>query len=518
MKISKESVSQYINKSVLNKHGFYGLIVLCVMFFTSCKMEKEKASTLPNIILILADDLGYGDLRSYNDHSLVPTPNLDKLASEGISFTNAYCPVSVCTPSRYALMTGTYPFRSWKKSGVLANYEPSMISEGQLTLPKMLQEAGYTTAGFGKWHLGATFPTLDGLKPAGYGQFKSKNNGENIDLSKPIKNGPVDKGFENWYGFSCASECWVMEGNDIVAALQHEFYNINAAKGKEHIEIIPSNEYLKLLTKKSIAFLSQRFRSPDKSPFFLYFAPYVPHIPLSVSDEFIGKTKAGTYGDYVAELDSKIGEILDTLESSDQKDNTIIIFASDNGSQFERTGLHINNANPSNDLVDVNEKNNGTDEHHPNGNLKGSKWTIWEGGVRMPFIVKWANKIPSGVKSDKLFALNDVMATLGALVNYDLPENVAIDSYDQSLNFLGKENNIRNTVVVQSSNGQMGLRKGDWKYIQPNENKLQGQLYNLVEDESESNDLISEHYELGEEMKKELLEITSNTYSKNENK
>ncbi|WP_051941756.1 sulfatase family protein [Maribacter forsetii] len=518
MKPLKEIVNEKATKFWLRKYCFSSVLALCILVFTSCKEEKVESSKLPNIILILADDLGYGDLGSYNDQSLVPTPNLDKLASEGISFTNAYCPVSVCTPSRYALMTGTYPFRSWKKSGVLANYEPSMISDGQLTLPKMLKEAGYMTAGFGKWHLGANFPTLDGLKPAGYGQFKSENNGKNIDLSKPIENGPVDKGFENWYGFSCASECWVMEGNNIVAALQHEFYNIDAAKGKEHIEIIPSNEYLKLLTKKSIAFLSQRFRSTDKNPFFLYFAPYVPHIPLSVSDEFIGKTKAGTYGDYVAELDTYIGQILDTLESSGQADNTLILFASDNGSQFERTGIYKNNANPSNDLASVKEKHNDPEEHHPNGNLKGSKWTIWEGGVRMPFIAKWPGKIPTGMKSDKIFALNDVMATLGALVNYDLPENVAIDSYDQSLNFLGKENNIRNTVVVQSSNGQMGLRKGDWKYVQPNENDLQGQLYNLAEDESESNDLINEHFELVEEMKKELLEITSNTYSKNQNK
>lgn len=515
MKFLKEFTSVKARKFMQSKFNFSILIVFYVLVFTSCKEKKEEPSTLPNIILILADDLGYGDLGSYNDLSLVPTPNLDKLASEGISFTNAYCPVSVCTPSRYALMTGTYPFRSWKKSGVLANYEPSMISDGQLTLPRMLQEAGYTTAGFGKWHLGATFPTLDGLKPAGYGQFKSENNGENIDLSKPIENGPVDKGFDNWYGFSCASECWIMDGNDIVAALQHEFYNIDSAKGKEHIEIISSNEYLKLLTKKSIGFLSQRFRLPDKNPFFLYFAPYVPHIPLSVSDEFIGKTKAGTYGDYVAELDSKIGEILDTLESSDQKDNTIIIFASDNGSQFERTGVHINDANPSNNLVNVEGKKNSSEEHHPNGNLKGSKWTIWEGGVRMPFIVKWAKKIPSGVKSDKIFALNDVMVTLGSIVNYDLPNNVAIDSYDQSLNFMGEEKNIRNSVVVQSSNGQMGLRKGDWKFIQPRNNELQGQLYNLVKDESETNNVINEHHELGEEMHKELLGIISNTFAKN---
>ena len=137
----------------------------------------ETQDTYPNVVIIMADDLGYGDLQSYNKNSLIPTPNLDKLASEGIRFTDAYCPVSVCSPSRFALMTGTYPFRSWKKSGVMANYEPSLIQPGQLTLMQMLQQKGYTTAGFGKWHLGTTFPTLDGKKPAGYGKFKAENNG-----------------------------------------------------------------------------------------------------------------------------------------------------------------------------------------------------------------------------------------------------------------------------------------------------------------------------------------------------
>tara|TARA_R110002051_G_scaffold13808_7_gene45659 strand:- start:3665 stop:5188 length:1524 start_codon:yes stop_codon:yes gene_type:complete len=496
-----------------SKYLFSSLFFVGFLLVSSCVKDKEKPKALPNIILILADDLGYGDLGSYNVKSLIPTPNLDKLASEGISFTNAYCPVSVCSPSRYALMTGTYPFRSWKKSGVLSNYEPSMIDDGQLTLPKMLQQAGYATAGFGKWHLGATFPTLDGLKPTGYGEFKTDNNGKNIDLGKPISNGPVDMGFENWFGFSCASECWVMDGNTIVAALQHDFYNIDSAVGKEHIEIIPSNEYLKLLTKKSIGFLSQRFRSVDENPFFLYFAPYVPHIPLSVSDEFIGTTEAGAYGDYVSELDSYIGEILDTLERSEQADNTIIIFASDNGSQFERTGVNIDNTNPNNNLGDVKIKTQNSNEHHPNGNLKGSKWTIWEGGVRMPFIVKWSSKIPSGIKSNKIFALNDVMATLSSIIEYDLPNNAAVDSFDQTLNFMGKDRNIRKSVVVQSSKNQMGLRKGDWKFIAPDNGELQGQLYNLLEDASESNNLINSNTDLANEMQNELLGIIAGKVS-----
>lgn len=499
--------------SKFNKYFFVVLLCLASLLTNSCVDKKEESTALPNIVLLLADDLGYGDLSTYNDNSLVPTPNLNKLASEGISFTNAYCPVSVCSPSRYALMTGTYPFRSWKKSGVLSNYEPSMISEGQLTLPKMLQQAGYTTAGFGKWHLGATFPTLDGQKPAGFGQFKADNNGANIDLQQPISNGPVDNGFENWFGFSCASECWVMDGNEIVAALQHEFYNIDSAKNKEHIEIIPSNEYLKRITEKSKRFLTKQVKTKKENPFFLYFAPYVPHIPLSVSEEFIGTTKAGPYGDYVYELDTYIGEILNTLDSLGLAENTIILFASDNGSQFERTGLHIDNANPSNDLNDVHGKSQNPNEHHPNGNLKGTKWTVWEGGVRMPFIAKWPDKFPAGIKSDKIFALNDLLATISSVVGFDLPKETAIDSYDQFPNLKGEEKNIRESVVVQSSNNRMGFRKGNWKYVAPDNDGLDGQLYNLLEDESESRNLIKENADLAEEMRKELHNIITGTVS-----
>ncbi len=486
------------------------VLIIGMSFVVSCKKKEKAATVLPNIVLILADDLGYGDLASNNHNSLVPTPNLNRLASQGIRLTNAYCPVSVCSPSRYALMTGTYPFRSWKKSGVLSNYEPSMMAEGQLTLPKMLQMSGYTTAGFGKWHLGASFPTLDGERPAGYGKFKAEDNGANIDLKSPISDGPVDHGFEHWFGFSCASECWVMNGKNIVAALQHDFYNIDSATQKDHIEVIPSDKYLSMITEKSVRFLTDHNAMDPKKPFFLYFAPYVPHIPLSVSDEFKGATKAGLYGDYVYELDTYIGKLLSTLDSLQQSKNTIVLFASDNGSQFEMTGTHIDLASASNSPKDVIKKGTNANEHYPNGDLKGTKWTIWEGGVRTPFIAKWPGKFPSGAKSDQLFALNDVMATLGSIVGFKLPTDVAVDSYDQLSVLMGKEESIRESVVVQSSNG-MAIRKGNWKYIMPSDENTDGELYNLADDVSESTNRFEKNPELAKTMKNELHEIISRT-------
>jgi arylsulfatase A len=239
--------------------------------------ERPASGSPPNILLILADDLGYGDLGCYAPQSLVPTPHLDQLAAEGMRFTRAYCPVSVCSPTRYALMTGEYPWRSWKKTGVMANYEPSMIDSTLLTLPEMLQQAGYQTVGLGKWHLGSTFATLDGQKPVGYGKFRADENGANLDLTQPVTDGPLDHGFDHFWGFSCASECWIMNDRKITAALDHDFYTIEATPGHERLERISLPEYLPRITGRTLEFL--RSRTGSSPPFFLYFSPYVPHVP-----------------------------------------------------------------------------------------------------------------------------------------------------------------------------------------------------------------------------------------------
>lgn len=494
-----------------------------IFFICSCQekgkqQEKVKQEvSLPNIVIILADDLGYGDLGSYNQNSLVPTPNLDKLASQGIRLTDAYCPVAACSPSRFALMTGSYPFRSWKKTGVLANYEPSMMAKGQLTLPQMLQNAGYTTAGFGKWHLGASFPTLDGEKPASYGKHRAPDNGANLDLSKSITDGPVDHGFEHWYGFSCASECWIMDEKEIVAALQHDFYNIASAQNKDHIEIVPSDQYLDRITTKSSQFLERHSKVNKDRPFFLYFAPYVPHIPLAASKEFQGATKAGLYGDYVYELDTYIGKLLDTLDSLQLAENTIVLFASDNGSHFEITRSDIDLTATTNSAESIPKKEQYDGGHFPNGVLRGTKRTAWEGGVRTPFIARWPGHFPENAKSKQLFALNDVMATLASIIDYELPSNAAVDSHDQLSILEGKDEDIRKSVVVQSSGNQMGIRRGRWKYIEPKGTATEGELYDLKNDISESENLYKEYPELVQEMKEHLNTITTGKKSNVEN-
>lgn len=489
---------------------FSSLLVL--IGISACSTTNQDAK--PNIVIILADDLGYGDLACFNPHSLVPTPNLDQLASEGLRMTRAYCPVSVCSPSRYALMTGQYPWRSWKKSSVMRNYEPSMMAAELLTLPEMLHQQGYTTAGFGKWHLGATFPTLDGENPVGYGKFYAEKNGANLDLNKPVSDGPLDHGFDHWYGFSCASECWILTDSMVSGAIGHELYSIDAAPNSDQVEVVPLEDYLPAITNKSIHFLEKQADQSADRPFFLYFAPYVPHIPLSVSPEFRGLTKAGLYGDYVHELDHYIGQLLAALDQLGMKENTIVLFASDNGSQFELTSSELDMSQASNSPGDAMPDTALTYRHEPNRPLRGNKWSIYEGGVRTPFIARWPGHFPSGKQGDQMLALTDVIATLAAVVDYPLSATDAIDSYNLLPVLEGKAiKGDREEVIVQASGKLFGIVRGDWKYIGVGNYKPAapedppGALYDLSVDETEANNLYLEHPEIAGDLHDRLLRL-----------
>ncbi|NND05646.1 MAG: arylsulfatase [Saprospiraceae bacterium] len=481
--------------------------LICGIFIL-CGCQPPKPAVRPNIVVLLVDDLGYGDLRCYNTNSLVPTPHLDRLASQGMRFTRAYCPVAVCSPTRYALMTGQYPFRSWRKSGVMRNYEPSMIDSSLVTLPEMLQDAGYNTAGFGKWHLGTTFPTLDGKDPAGYGQFRADDNGANLDLQQPVSDSPMDHGFDRWLGFSCASECWIFDQREIIAAIGHDLYTIEATPNKEHIQDIPLQDYLPYITDQTLAYLDQTASQDD--PFFLYFAPYVPHIPLAVSEEFRGKTDGGLYGDYVHELDHYIGLLLRKLDELKIADNTIVIFASDNGSQFRATSKAMDLTKASNSPNDVVSPTNAEDVHQPNAPLRGTKWTVYEGGVRTPMIIRWPKQVAAGSKADQIFGLHDWMASLAAMLKYDIPPGSALDSKDQLSVFTGTDLPIRNEIVVRAGNRIYGLIEQNWKFIDRRtdskwtDEDVSGELYNLAVDVEESNNLFKSHPDVVVRMRKKL--------------
>lgn len=489
----------------------FNFLIISLIFVLSCGApdhQRDNTANLPNILFIFADDLGYGDLGVYNPNSKIPTPNLDKLATEGLRFTQAYCPVSVCSPTRYALMTGQYPWRSWKKTGVMANYEPSMIDEGLLTLPQMLANAGYETAGFGKWHLGTTFPTMDGEKPVGYGKFRDDNNGANIDVRQAVSNGPLDRGFQKWLGFSCASECWIFQDKTIMGSIVHDLYTIEAASGTENLEKIPLEDFLPYLAEKSIEYLQDYKKVQSGKPFFLYFSPYVPHIPLAVHSDFVGKTNAGLYGDYVYELDYYVGILIHELERLGLKENTIILFASDNGSQFLTTYPEDDKGKATNSANDVNMHIDSS-HHMPNYPLRGTKWTAYEGGVRTPLIANWTGNFPAGLVRDELIALNDILPTLAGILGQDIPEDMAIDGYDLSALFIkdqrAKGKGLRENVVVRGSGEIYGYRKGDWKIVNNGNREHPGyELYNLSTDPQESMDLSAKYPEVKDALELEL--------------
>ncbi|QDH81293.1 arylsulfatase [Echinicola soli] len=493
----------------------WALGMLGALLVVACGSASRDKFSRPNVIVILADDLGYGDVGAYNRHSKVPTPHIDQLASEGIMLTEAYCPVAVCSPSRYALMTGTYPWRSWNKSGVMKNYERSMIAPDQLTLPQMFKEAGYETAGFGKWHLGTSFPTIDGEQPAGHGKFYAKDNGANLDFAQPVYDGPLDHGFDQWLGFSCASEGWVLKDKQVIGALEHDFYTVEQAPGSDQINMIPMDSYLPMITGATLEFLKDR-AVDQQAPFFLYYAPYVPHVPLAVSKDFLGTTEGGAYGDYVSELDHYVGSILQVLDSLQLTENTIVLFASDNGSQFLTTSRDMDASSATNRLPghfrdSLNRYGAPGDlsVHHPNGTLRGVKSTAWEGGVRTPFIARWPGHFPAGGKSDQLLGLNDVMATLAPVAGYELENGSTTDGFNLLSVLQGENENKRTSIVVQSSGKAYGLRDRQWKIIEvPGKNgDTYYELYNLRDDPSESNNLAEQYPGKVREMRSELHKI-----------
>ena len=421
--------------------AFYPVGSVCF----SCKKQEE--SKQPNIIFIMADDLGYGDVQSLNPASKIRTPFIDKLASQGLSFINAHAPAAVCTPSRYSFLTGRYSWRSKRKRGVTWVWERPMIENGIFTVGQMLRNQGYSTACIGKWHLGVDWPTRDGL-PA---------SGENVDYDKSIKNGPVDRGFDYYFGQEVPSfppHAFIENNRMVVKPTE---WMDNSGEGIAGA-MAPGWRYENLmhsLTRKAIKYIKDQTLNVPEKPFFLYFAMTAPHTPIAPHENFEGKTEVGRYGDYVHEMDHHVGRILFVLDSLGITKNTLVIFTSDNGG-INEDGLKYSSA------VGALVKNYG---HNSNGKLRGIKSDAWEGGHRVPFIVRWPGNIKEKSTSDALISHVDMMATFAALTGAQLPGNVAEDSYNMMPLFMGKTTSIREALVAQSGEGILSIQKGDWKLI-----------------------------------------------------
>lgn len=429
----------------------------------------------PNIVIILADDMGYGDPRCYNAQSKTLTPNIDRLAAQGMRFTDAHSPSAVCTPTRYGLLTGRYAWRTRLKQGVLQGYDPLLIETERMTIASLLKQHGYQTAGIGKWHLGFGHAPM-------------------VDYAKPLTPGPNALGFAYFFGIPASldfapyvyveNERVTAPVTETIAASKHQrdggdgYWREGAiAPGFRHAEVLDT------LTDKAVSFIN---RQSSGQPFFLYFPLTAPHTPWLPTAEFQGKSQAGAYGDFVVQTDAVVGRILKTLDEAKLADNTLVIFTSDNGAHWlpeEVTKF----------------------AHRANGNWRGQKADIWDGGHRVPFIARWPGKIRPGRSSNELICLTDMLATIAAVIGAELPQDAAEDSYNLLPALLGKKLNgpIREAIVHHSIDGTFAIRQGRWKlalglgshgFSQPKEIKPQpggaaGQLYDLSRDPAEQHNL-----------------------------
>lgn len=440
----------------------------------------------PNIVYILADDLGYGDLSCLNSDSKIHTPNLDQLARDGMIFTDAHSGSAVCTPTRYGILTGRYCWRSRLKKGVLAGTSPHLIEPGRLTVASVLRTSGYHTACIGKWHLGWDW-TMRKDKP------------NQIDFDWPIQNGPRTNGFD--YGFCIPASLdmppYVYVENERVTAIPDRTIDgqtgkILLRKGLIAPDLTPG-DVLPTITRKAVSYIDQRAK--QKSPFFLYFPLTAPHTPILPTPEFQGKSKTSEYGDFVLQVDWTVGQVLETLKRNGLERDTLVIFTSDNGFA------------PAADLDELRQLG-----HNPSYIFRGHKADIFEGGHRIPYITRWPGHIKPGSISADPICLTDLAATAAEIVRYDLPANAAEDSVSILPDMLGTAKGpLREAIVHHSVEGSFSIRQGRWKlelcpgsggwsYPRPDRDQTEHlppvQLYDLEADIAETNNVQDRHPEI----------------------
>jgi len=455
--------------------------------------------THPNLILILADDLGYGDLRCYNPKGKIPTPNLNRLAAEGMRFTDAHSGAAVCSPTRYGLLTGRHFLR--RPDWIKGMTNKCLIDDEQLTVAEMLKEQGYHTACFGKWHLGQTWFNEDGT-PGG-ASFKT-------DYSKPTKGGPNDHGFDYFLGMNgtAVGAPLSMIENRLVLEVPTEKDPEKGrpmAKGHKPVDVMPRT------TKGVLSYIDESVAQRSGQPFFIYYAMTAVHTPIVPAKRFHGVSEASDYGDFVNQIDDTVGRILKKLEKHRLGDNTLVIFSSDNGSHGRAS------QEPGNGIGSVMKKFG----HQANGNWSGVKGDGYEGGHRVPFIARWPGRIAAKSRCDKLITLEDFMATCAGILGQKLPSGCAEDSFSILPYLEGKatDSSGRSYAVFSTFHGKPVIRKGPWVLMpftggggpygkhQPSSGAdAQGQLYNLKEDPKQTQNIWAQHPEKVEELTRLLAE------------
>ncbi|WP_372808845.1 arylsulfatase [Pontiella sp.] len=468
--------------------------LLLVLLVGSHAVAADGADR-PNIIFILGDDMGYGSVAANNPKCTIPTPHLDRLVAEGMNFTDAHSDTSVCTPTRYGLMTGRYSWRSGLKSGVTWAFFPSLIEPEVVTVAEVLRDAGYETGMVGKWHLGIDFTNKEGQTIAeelrldqhlfvNCGDFSAVNlkyDWKKLDFTQPIKGGPVDHGFNYYFG------------DDIPNMPPYVFYRNNriveqptVPKPKEMFGIagpmVPGwtlEAVMPALAKDARRYIAQQ--AEGDRPFFLYFSLNSPHTPIAPSNEFLGKSGLNPYADWIMQTDAAVGAVLQSLDELGIADNTLVIFSTDNGS----TGKELNEL-----------KKKGCDLLHQ---FRGQKRSIYEGGHRVPYIVRWPGRTPKGSSCDATICLNDFMATAAAIAGVGLAENAGPDSNNILPLYLGQARAEEPAVIHHDFDGSYAIREGDWKLVFALNRKTKTftrELYNLKADVKETTNVLDKHPEI----------------------
>lgn len=482
-----------MDKLIRNRGLLLSLGSMAVL--SGCAQQPQEQKK-PNIVFIFADDMGYGDVSAFNENSKIQTTNIDRIANEGVAFTDAHSSSSVSTPSRYSLLTGRYNWRSDLKSGVLMGYNKALIAPDRRTIASVLRDQGYQTACIGKWHLGWDWNNIEAGK-------------DSVDFSKPITNGPTTRGFDYFYGIIASLDMapYVYVENDMPTALpDRETVNDGmkywrkgpTASDFDHEQTLPN------FINRAVDYIHDK--SKDDKPFYLYLPLPAPHTPILPIKEYQGKSGLNPYGDFVLMVDDMVGKVMNALKEAGVDDNTILVFSTDNG------------CSPQAKFDELQEKG-----HYPSYIYRGHKADLFDGGHRIPCAVRWPAKIKPHTVNQTV-CLTDFFATFATITDYQLKDSEGEDSYNILPLLLNEKEGdvIREATVHHSINGDFTIRKGEWKLLlSPSSGGWSFpkpgtddeviktlpliQLYNMKTDPAEKNNVYAEHPEVVKELKELMI-------------
>lgn len=497
---------------MLAQSSLFSVVLISVASIVFCdSVTAATAKTAPNIVVILADDMGYGDVQALNPASKIPTPSLNRLAKSGLSFTDAHSPSAVCTPTRYGLLTGRYCWRSRLKRGVLGGYSEPLLEPSQATIPSMLKQRGYQTSCVGKWHLGMKLPYQPDAKAD-----ESWAGDPGIDFEGVIADSPIHHGFDRYFGV-CASldmPPYVYIRNDRFASLPTlqqpavKFPHF-VRQGPRSVDFV-IEDCLDKLTGEAVAEI--RRMDQQAEPWFLYMPLTGPHKPTQPHQRFRGKTGLNEYGDFVHQVDWTVGQVLDAVKQGKHADNTLVIFTSDNGSYMRKLS-----DDETGHVEDSQVQGYSQQDHQANLHWRGTKADVWEAGHRVPFFVSWPSQIEASGSRSSTITHTDIYATLAdaASGSETLSPKEAEDSLSIIPMFLDPAVKRSVPVINHSASGMFALRSGPWKLVAGNgsggRQKPKGkpfekpfQLFHLEDDPSETQDVASQHTDVVEDLTKQL--------------